>query len=328
MRILLSLFLVLILHSAAIGQKISYKIPQGYEQDISKADYKRLVDMAVPLVAKRYKIDHVKDGTITLKQGQEMQALNLDNLILKCAEVEDRSQWEKVVQVHFENLFASIDEQKKIDPVNFETIKNYLSIRLYPASVVEQRGGAENLVTKTDLEGTLSLLMLDLPGAFTSVQREYFDLWGKDLAEVFGIAQENVNKQEIEKVTQSFDFDGTQVEITFLGNEDYAASYALGLMSNSPDLVGEWGSVVAVPNKGLVEICKITKSKPLDFVIFIQRTKPLVETSYREHMQPVSDQYYWYYQGQFVKIDVQTDAAGAINVVSPMGLSQLMTERK
>lgn len=323
----LLLFLIL-LQMATFGQKITYNIPEGYENNISKEDYKKIVDLAVPIVAKRYSIDIVKDGTIFLKKDQEMQALNLHNIIGKCVSVKDKSQWHKVVEGHFENLFSSIDEQMKIDPENYETIKKYFSLRIYPVEVVNQRGGTSSLIVKTDLEDTYTLLMLDLPGAFTPVQKEIFSLWKKDTSEVFKIAQHNVNKQQIEKVTQKFDIDGTNVEISFLGNEDYAASYALDLVNNSPDMVGEWGSVVAMPNKGLVDICKISKDKPLDFVKFIQRMKSRVEKSYQEHEQPISDQFFWYYKGKFTRINVIEQPNGNINVISPFGLSELMTERR
>jgi hypothetical protein len=312
----------------SFGQKISYDIPEGYENEINKDDYRKIVDLAVPIVAKRYSIDFVKNGAIQLKQGQEMQTINLHNLITKCVSVKDKSQWDKVVQEHFENIFTSIDEQKKIDPTKYETVKKYLSLRIYPKETVNQRGGISSLVAKTDLEGTYTLLMLDLPGAFTPVQKQMFALWKLDTATVFKTAQENINKQQIEKATQTFDVDGVKIEMNFLGNEDYAASYALDLINNSPELVGEWGSVVAMPNKGLVDICKISKDKPLDFVKFIQRTKPLIEKSYQEHEQPISDQFFWYYRGQFRRINVLTNADGSINVISPFGLTELMTEKK
>ena len=325
MRTIVLLIILTILETTSFGQKINYDIPDGYQNNISKEDYKKIVDMAVPVIAKRYTIDFVKDGTVQLKTGQ---AFNLHNLIGKCVVVKDKSMWDKVIQEHFDKIFTSIDEQKKIDPENFESVKKYLSIRIYPTETVNQRGGITNFVAKTDLEGTYTLLMLDLPGAFTPVQKQIFAIWKKDTLEVFKIAQQNINKQQIEKVTQKFDIDGASIEISFLGNEDYAASYALDLINNSPELVGEWGSVVALPNKGLVDLCKISKDKPLDFVKFIERTKPLVEKSYQEHEQPISDQYFWYYEGKFTRINVLTGAGGNINVISPFGLTELMTKKQ
>lgn len=327
MRTLLFSILFVVLHLTSTGQKISYTVPEDYQNDISKEDYKKLVDMSLPIVAKHFAIDNLSDGTIQLKSGQEMQALNLHNLILKCAAAKDKSTWNGIIRDHFENLFLSIDERRKIDETNYESIKKYLSLRIYPSGTVLERGGLESVVGRQDLEGTYTLLMLDLPGAFTAVQRSTFTRWKKDTAEVFQLAQENINKQKVEKLTQFFDIDGSSIEIGFLGEENYAASYALDLLHNAPDLVGEWGSVVVIPNKGLVNLCKINRARPLDFVKFIQRTKPLTEKSFRNHPQPISEDYFWYYKGRFTKINVTTDSHGQISVVAPFGLSQLMTEK-
>lgn len=325
----LSFSLLLInLSLSLFAQNISYKIPDGYEGEISRDDYKTLVDLAVPIVAKRYTIDFIEDGAIQLKKGQEMQSFNLHNLITKCVAERDKSQWNRIIQMHFEMIFSAIDEGKKIDPNNYETVKNYLSLRIYPNEMVDQRGGHSSFVARTDLEGTYTLLMLDLPGAFTPVMKQVFEIWSLDTATVFEVAQENINKQEIEKVIESFDFDSSKIEMIFLGSEDYAASYALDLMNNSPELVGEWGSVVAMPNKGLVNICKISRDKPVDFVKFIQMTKPFIEKSFQEHAQPISDQYFWYYKGQFKRINVMINPDGSINVVAPVGLAELMTREE
>lgn len=328
MRIIALLIFLAAFKTTLPAQPITYNIPDSYENDISKDDYRKVVDWSVSMVAKRYTIDFVKDGAIRLKKGQELQILNLHNLINKCVAVKDKSVWNKIVQEHFENIFTSIDEQKKIDPAKFETVKKYLSLRIYPEAVINKRGGSASLITKTDLDGTLTLLMLDLPGAFTPVQNSMFALWNTSTEEVFRIAQDNINKQKVEKVTQSFDVQGGKIEISFLGNEDYAASYALDLINNSPELVGEWGSVVAMPNKGLVDICKVSRDKPVDFVNFIQRVKPLIEKSYKEHEQPISDQFYWYYKGKFTRINVGVQSNGSINVIAPFGLAELMAEKK
>jgi hypothetical protein len=326
MRITL-LILLTILWIPSFGQNITYDLPQGYENLISQNDYKKIVDASVAIVGKKYTIDFVKGGTVQLTKGQDVKLFNLDNLISKCIAETDKALWNRIIQSHFEQVFAVMDEQRKIDPANYETVKQYLSLRIYPKQTVVARGGIGNLIVKADLEDTYTVLMLDLPDAFTPIQKEMFDEWKKDTAEVFKIAQDNVNKQQIEKVTQTFDIDGTNVEISFLGNEDYAASFALALIHNSPELVGEWGSVVAIPNKGLVNVCKITKDKPLDFVKFIQRTKPLVEKAFMQHEQPISPDYFWYYQGRFAKIMILTNANGGIQVISPFGLTALMTPK-
>ncbi len=328
MRFFLLLLAILLVTYRSPGQTIDYAIPRGYEKQIDKKDYRRIVDAAVAVIAQRYQIDFVRKGTIQLKGGQDMQAFNLDNLILKCAGTPDKSKWESVIEQHFQNLFAALDEQKKINPADFQTIGKYLSLRIYGQAFLQQHGGAANFVVRQDLEGTITMLVLDLPGAFVPVEKTVFDGWQKTQSEVFAMAQSNVNGQKVEKITKTFEVNPGEIEVAFLGNEDYAASYALDLANNAPELVGEWGVVVAMPNKGLVNLCKISPRQPLDFVKFIQFTKAAVERFYAQHAQPISDQYFWYYGGKFTRINVVTDANGNINVIAPVALGMLMSEKK
>ena len=322
------LLLILITSINGIAQTIDYTLPDNFRGEITQSDYHRLVDSSVRIVGQRYKVDHVKDGTITLKEKQELAALNLDNLVLKCKEARDKAEFDAIVRKHFENLFTSIDDNKKLDPMDYETIKTHLTIRIYTKESVEQRASINSIVTRTDLEGTYSVLMLDLPTAFSVVTRTAFDHWGKDINAVFREALNNIDQQEIEKVTRKFATDRDSIELSFIGNENYAASYALDLANNSPELVGEWGSAVAIPNKGLVDICKISRDKPVDFIKFIQISRAEIQRAYSQHPQPISNDFFWYYKGKFTRILVTTAADGSVSVVAPMGLAELMSVKK
>jgi hypothetical protein len=57
-------------------------------------------------------------------------------------------------------------------------------------------------------------------------------------------------------------------------------------------------------------------------------TKSMIAKSYQQHPQPISDRYYWYHKRKFTTIDVLTDANGNVNVISPSGLTELMTDKK
>lgn len=308
--------------------KIEYSLPPGFDKIISVSDYRTIVDLSLPILSRQYKINYVKNGTIALSTKQDTASVNLDNLILKCVAEKDHSKWQAIINDHFGSLLNSIEAQKSIDPRDFEKVRNYLSVRVYPDETIVQRGGLSNFVARTDLEGTATLLMLDLPQAFTPLQKKYFALWHKNIDEVFKVAIVNAAKQKMERLTKSFDLSGTQVEFNFLENEDYAASYALDLSDNAPELVGEWGSVVAIPNKGLVVICKISHEKPVEFVKFIQRMKPLIEQSCNQGQGPISKDFFWYFHGKFTRINVNADDNGNVNVIAPLGLSSLMVDKK
>ncbi|WP_460219339.1 DUF1444 family protein [Psychroserpens sp. MEBiC05023] len=324
MRKILSLLILLTCINVS-AQTIDYLFPEGYGNEISKEDYKFLVNESVKVISKNYKIASISEGVIELEKGQDYSILNLHNLILKCSEV-DKKDWSELISSHFSSMHESMEKQKQLDPNKFETLIDYFTIRIYQESFVNQNGGSDNLIVKTHLDGTLSLLMLDLPSAFTPIQKEMFDLWDKTIDEVFEIAQQNVNKQEFTKMTESIDVDGKSIDVNFIENEDYGASIALDLKNNAPEFIGEWGSVIAIPNKGIVNICKVSKDKPLDFILYIQKLKPVVEQFYNQHSQPISTDFYWYYKGKFVKIYI-TEENGEFNVISPIGLTELMTEK-
>jgi len=319
-------FLIVVASLHVSAQNIDYSLPEGYENEISKKEYKKLVNESVKAISKYYKIVSVEKGVIALEKGEDYSMLTLHNLILKCSEIE-KEDWVELINSHFDGMYESMEKQKQLDPSKFETLVDYFSIRIYKESFITQNGGTDNLVVKKHLDGTLSLLMLDLPSAFTPIQKNMFDLWNKTVDEVFDIAQRNVNKQEFVKATQVIDVNDQKIEVCFIENEDYGASIALDLENNAPEFVGEWGSVVAIPNKGIVNIHKISKSNPLNFVLYIQRLKPLVEKFFYEHTQPISTEFYWYYEGEFTKIHV-VESSGEFNVVSPMGLTELITEKE
>ncbi len=307
------------------AQKISYALPKAYRNTLSASDYKLVVDSAVTQVSRRYPVASVAAGTIRLRNGQQFP---LDNLINQCQAEPDRAAWGPIIRHHFTSLFSSFEAQAKLDYSNFESMRPYLSVRVYPEAALAARGGAQNMVLRTDLPGTATVLMLDLPGAFSGVPKPVFEQWHQEAATVFAQALANVAKQPVQKVTKEFDApNNLKLTLHFLGNEDYAASYALDLATNAPEFVGEWGCALAMPNKGLVTTCAISRAQPLDFVQYIQLSQAAVAKAYQEHAQPISPEFYWYYQGKFTRIMVATDKDGRVNVVAPLGLSALMTAK-
>ncbi|POS00610.1 hypothetical protein Q361_1451 [Flavobacterium croceum DSM 17960] len=318
--------LIIILSLKLSAQKIDYSFPEGYENEISKKDYTDLVNESVKAISKNYKVVSVEKGVIELEKGQDYNILNLHNLILKCSEV-GKEKWISLINSHFDSMYESMEKQKQLDQNKFETLIDYLTIRIYQESFVIQNGGIDNLIAKKDLDGTFSVLMLDLPSAFTPIKKDMFNLWNKKSDEVFNIAQKNVNKQEFTKGTETIDADGQKIDISFIENENYGASIALDLKNNAPEFIGELGSVIAIPNKGIVNIFKISKNKPLDFMLFIQKCKPIVENFFNQHPQPISKDFYWYYSGKFTKINI-AEKNGEFIVIAPIGLTELMAVKK
>lgn len=319
----------LCLATGAWAQKISYAVPKALRQQISAADYRLLVDSAVAVAGRHYPVARVADGILTLQvETVGAQQLSLQDVVARCLAQPDRQQWGPLIRTYFTQVVSSVEAGRQLDPRRYESVRAALSLRIYPAALVAQRGGTEQLVTRTDLPGTVTMLMLDLPGAFSPVPRAAFTQWQQSEAAVFAQALANVAKQPVEKVSKDLDGpNGTKLTFNFLGNEDYAASYALDLATNAPAFVGDWGCALAIPNKGLVSTCAISRARPLDFIHYIQLSQAVIAKSYQEHQQPISPDFFWYYQGKFTRITVLTDKDGHVSVVAPLGLAALMTTK-
>lgn len=329
MRIVFLICWLVFIAMAAFSQVVDYTVPNGFKTEISAVDYKTIVDASVAAISKRYKVDSVQDGTVKLVKLQDMQAFHLHNLIVECLKEKNKTMWEITVREHFDKLFSTIDEQEKFDPEDFKEAKKYLSIRVYPKEFVMQRPNSRSFIVQTNLEGTFTMLMYDLPGgAFTPVQRKTFVHWNRDIDAIYAIAKSNINKQQVQKISQAVDADGVKIDATLLSNENYAGSYAICIGDNSPELVGELGCIVAIPHKGAAYVYKIVKGKPGNLISYIQKTKPVVDGAYAEHPQPISNQFFWYYKDKFIKVPVTSDKDGKVNVTLPNSLTALLAKSK
>ena len=310
----------------AFGQKISYDVPARYNGKISGPDYRKIVDRSVDAVTKQLPIEELSDGIITVGKGADRSELGLDNLVLQCLAT-NKGLWDSTVAVYFETLFSIPKEQAKVDLTSFKSAKSYLSLRVYPEDFFTQMPDKEQIISRIDLEGTLTVLMLDLPSSFQAINRESISGWKVTDDELFAAARENLSKQPVLKETKNIDIDGKgEVELNLMEEENYCASYALELERNAPEFVGKWGSAVAMPNKGFVTICKISKEKPLDFIRYIQKSKAMTANSYASMPGGISPDFYWYYKGKYTKIQVSEAANGDISVVAPLKLSEMMKE--
>jgi hypothetical protein len=217
--------------------------------------------------------------------------------------------------------------QDNLDPANYETMKKFLILRIYPSDIIDAHGGTDSLVTRVDLDHTYTVLMFDFPGGFAPVRRNMFDQWKKNIAEVFQTAQSNVDSAKVARVSKNFTLGDSAVQVSMLVEQDYAASYALDMEHNVPDWVGEWGAVVAMPFKGLAAVYRLDKGDRLEWTRFIRLTQPFIEKSFQEQPQPISDQYFWYYRGKFTPIGTYLEN-GVYHVVPPDGLAQLLVQNQ
>lgn len=301
------------------------------EYNLTDSEYNQIVRLTMNEVANYFTIKEFKEGSIILEPDQEETVVSIHNVVVKCVNIANRTLWPEVVADHFEEAFIAHKNQKNLGEEDYESIKDKLSLRVYPAGFIHEHGDPSAFVTKTDLEGTYTVLMIDTPSAFMMVPNDDFLRWNKSTEEVFETAQRNVNKMPVETLREEVDFNGEPLTIFFIGNEDYAASHILDLAGNQPLMIGELGAIVTVPHKGLATVFRMEKPYDGDEIFLniarhIQSTIHFVQSEHAKPGQPVSDNFYWYFEGSFSKISVSFENE-AIMINPPKKLSDIILER-
>ncbi|MEO0895210.1 MAG: hypothetical protein AAFY71_02240 [Bacteroidota bacterium] len=312
--------LILSVH-VGLGQKIDYAIPAIAEGKISLEDYKTILDSSLAIIQTEYDVKKVKEGSISLKKGKELSTINLDNLLLKCTQ-EDKEDWQAIIRDHFQRPLRSSSERALVNYTYFDEVAPFLSIRVYEEIYFQQFPQKDNIIYRKDLEGTVSMLMLDLPSVFTTVDKSQTENWNKTDAELFARAEENLGKIPVVKTHYKIPFEGDSLSLYAIEEENYASSYALDLKHNSKEFIGEFGSVVAIPTRGTALIFKINRGDMVSYQNFITQYSKLVKDLYYDQPHPVSPYFFWYHEGRFTKIKVDSKD-GLITVNPPEDLLDL-----
>ncbi len=296
---------------------MEYILPERYNHLISQAEYETIMKMSIACLKKEMEITEIsEDGTISVKKDEVVIHCALDNLVRWCAQEEDREQWFEIVANHFEKVLTI---ELKPDLSNFELIREMLAVRVYPRNYFELlEDGPNKLIYKEDFEDMISVLVLDLPDKFQSLTRDMIESWEATTEELFAIAQNNVNEQEIDVkqfvLSEKFEF------FAFLSG-DYSASYILDFDNNADFARGVYGSIVALPTKGAVFVHPI---QGLSVMECVQELLPIVLKFYHEDPGNLTTNLYWRYKGEFYVFDKKEETDGYILLHMPEELFNLL----
>lgn len=120
------------------------------------------------------------DGVIEIENEQfGYKQLGMVNLAQSCKQ-SDLRQYPAIVTDHFETIKKArqFEVQFKEDVVDFEKVKHYLGVRLYPNSHV-QHIGKENVMGKNLSDDIYEMLVFDLPHSIMNVQPAQAANWKK-----------------------------------------------------------------------------------------------------------------------------------------------------
>lgn len=187
------------------------------------------------------------EGGIALLPGGI--GIGLGTLAQACAQDDPRS-WPEHIASHL-----ALHDPQRVLPMLMELVETdfarlapRLAVRLYPGSHLRTRG--DLLVHRVDLEGTVTMLVLDAEDTVMAVPASLAAAWGVPPAQLLERGLQNVAAME-EPVWMPLANDAGPALEMLTCEHDFTASHVLRLAECLPR-PGRYGDLIAIPNRHMV----------------------------------------------------------------------------
>ncbi len=293
-------------------QKIS--VPEKYENLITNKDYEIFLNLCLSTLKDlEYKVLSYDNGDIVYKNEKSEDAhFYLDNILRKYL-LTDNNKKETEIRLHFTKLK---DNSSAYDYLykDFDYAKQFLKVLLKADDILPNN---DDYVYKNHYPGLLTFLVFDFKEQFYYLEKSRISEWEVLESELFTIALNNIRQEEIEIRQLTFD---EKYEIYALFSGDFSASYTLLAEQELDFVIGQFGSLIALPTKGSAFIFPIANEDILDVIVAIY---PTVEQIFNEEPSNISLDFYWYYQGKYEVFKKTPNNDGSVNINNPRKLIEL-----
>ncbi|MGD8605272.1 MAG: hypothetical protein PVF49_11945 [Anaerolineales bacterium] len=237
------------------------------------------------------------DSGIVTSEQEGLGPFGLQNLAQLCAQA-PADKWQAIIHAHFNNLRRGQVEATELGEqiTNFERVKTHIAVRIYPQDMFAQEALAE-MIYRQDLEGTLTVLVLDLPSTIRTLPRPMTSTWGKTDQELIDIGIANLG--------QHLDFDHEKVMMSedlylnaYIGEGYYVAAYSLMLEKVEKEL-GRYGALVGIPHRHMLLTYPIHDIQVLQAINGFLMALPKL---YQEGPGSITPNLYWYNQGGYLPL--------------------------
>ena len=235
----------------------------------------------------------------------------LANLSQQCA-ADDREDWPRIIATHFTSVFSIQGRDLDALAADYDQVRAILRIRLMPD---ESMGGVgvPGATVRAIAPGIQAVLVYDFPDSTASVHVGHLAEWPVDEDAAFAQALANLD-HEPKPLSEDMEVEpGTSVRILY-GDSFYVATQALRLGDVLPP--GTTDALVAVPNRHTLIVHPIVDGGA---VAAMQPIYRLAAQLFREGPGSISDQPYWWHDGELVVIPHHAKG-GNVTVMPPDGL--------
>jgi hypothetical protein len=269
---------------------------------------------AVEADLRRRGLPYILDEGVVLvpTEGEdEPGQFGLSNLSQQCAAA-DREDWSRVIATHFTSVFSIKGRDLDALAADYDQVRPILRIRLMPD---ESMGGVSvpGSTVRAIAPGVQAVLVYDFPDSTASVHVDHLAGWPVDDDVAFDQALANLD-QEPNPMSEDMEVEpGTSVRIWY-GDSFYVATRALCLVDVLPP--GTTDALVAIPNRHTLVVHPIVNGAAVSALQPIYR---LAAQLFREGPGSISDQPYWWHEGELVVIPHHVQGRN-VTVVPPDGL--------
>jgi hypothetical protein len=209
--------------------------------------------------------------------------------------------YEELVMQHFASMIRSHEFDQEFEKIvdDFDKVKEYLGVRLYHTDYLSQ-------VDKNDLVGKdfagdiYAALVFDLPDSVQSVDTDKFVKWNKSLDELFEIGIQNIKEKHPSEISQE---DFGEFTAFVVQAEHFFVPNIVFDLENNKELIGSKGSLIGLPHRHAALIYPI---EDLQVLTAINGLLPTVYGMYEEGPGSVSNNLFWYYEGNFYNLPYES----------------------
>lgn len=245
----------------------------------------------------------VLDGSAVRIEGGGFgaQQLGLTNVAQVCRQGAP-ADYKEAITSHFEAMERGEVFRKEFDKMagTYEKVKPYLGVRLYPRHYMDNLPKGM-FIGKPFAGDMYAMLIFDMPDTITNIKPEQAEQWSKTFEDLFEAAVRNTKANNPVEIS-SFDFG--EFKIWFAEADHFFVPNILFELDNRPDLIGEYGALVAVPHRHAALIYPINS---IEIIQAVNGLIPTIHGMYREGPGSLSSSLLWYHRGKFIDLPYELD---------------------
>jgi len=239
------------------------------------------------------------DYTLEIQADSPVQETYFLNNIAKICKKEKKEKWLEIITdfygtyQSYKTLSFDLAKRKK----DFEYYKNFITVRFYSKDYFIGDDLSKNYIYLPILEDVYLVLVLDLPEHVRNLDPRLVPLWKEDEKDLFLLG--------IANVINTYDFPINMeivrgVPIYLIAANHFFSSIILFDLESHKELVGEYGSLICLPNRHETYIHPINGldvKKAIECLIYV------VKDRYDEPGS-ISQNLYWYKNNNFAMQEI------------------------